>query len=107
MNNLLSSVMLIKGKAKPYAFVEYPKWVTLADGSKIIVENEEEELAATGSDLVVYDGNDENVVLLDSSVNVDGDDVDVESLRSKAVSLGLKPHPRCGIDKLKKMIAEA
>jgi hypothetical protein len=34
----------------PYEYREYPKWVTLADGSGIIVENEAEESAALGTE---------------------------------------------------------
>ncbi|HEF4757109.1 hypothetical protein KTF24_13850 [Burkholderia multivorans] len=34
----------------PYEYREYPKWVTLADGSGIIVENAEEEAAALGKE---------------------------------------------------------
>lgn len=107
MDNLFPRLTFINGKEKPYTFVEYPKWVTLADGSKLIVENEEEERAATGTESFVYDGNDETVVVLADSECVERDDVDIDSLREKALSMGLKPHPRCGIEKLKKMIAEA
>lgn len=32
----------------PYVFKEYPKWVTLADGSKMIVNNAEEEAVLVG-----------------------------------------------------------
>lgn len=32
----------------PYVFREYPKWVTLVDGTKIIVNDAEEEAAAIG-----------------------------------------------------------
>ncbi len=32
-----------------YVFIEYPKWVTLADGTPILVNNAEEEKAAIGT----------------------------------------------------------
>jgi len=67
----------------PYVFVEYPKWVTLADGSQIIVENADEEAAATG-------GDDER-----------------ETLMAQARELGLSPHPRTGVEKLKTLINDA
>ncbi len=33
-------------KFPPYVYREYPKWVTLADGSKVCVANQREELDA-------------------------------------------------------------
>jgi hypothetical protein len=69
----------------PYVFVEYPKHVTLADGSTITVNNADEEAAATAKDEP-----DERVALLE-----------------QAKALGLNPHPRTGADKLREAIAAA
>ncbi len=68
-----------------YVFQEFPKWVTLADGSTILVHNADEEA----------------VLLKPAS------DDDVEALRAEAEALGLKPHHKAGAEKLKQMIAEA
>ncbi|MFU2050963.1 hypothetical protein [Bordetella hinzii] len=68
-----------------YVFQEFPKWVTLADGSTILVHNADEE-----------------AVLQEPT---SGDDV--EALRAEAEALGLKPHHKAGAEKLKQMIAEA
>lgn len=69
----------------PYVFHEYPKWITLADGSGITVQNADEEAAATAKDEP-----DERAALLD-----------------QAKELGLNPHHKSGIDKLREMIAAA
>lgn len=69
--------------AAEYVFREYPKWVTLADGSRIIVNDKDEEEVAVG------------------------DQDDREALMAKAKELGLAPHHKAGIDKLKEMIASA
>lgn len=66
----------------PYTFVEYPKHVTLADGSVIVVNNAEEEAAATG------DQSDERAELM-----------------AQAKELGLNPHHKTGVEKLREMIA--
>ncbi|QDJ44980.1 hypothetical protein [Bordetella hinzii] len=68
-----------------YVFQEFPKWVTLADGSTILVHNADEE-----------------AVLQEPTP-----DDDVEALRAEAEALGLKPHHKAGAEKLKQMIAEA
>ncbi|KCB26050.1 hypothetical protein ACLQ8Z_22955 [Bordetella hinzii] len=68
-----------------YVFQEFPKWVTLADGSTILVHNADEE-----------------AVLQEPA-----SDDDVEALRAEAEALGLKPHHKAGAEKLKQMIAEA
>lgn len=68
-----------------YVFQEFPKWVTLADGSTILVHNADEE-----------------AVLQEPTSNDD-----VEALRAEAEALGLKPHHKSGAEKLKQMIAEA
>ena len=76
----------------PYTYVEYPKWVKLADGSPFLVHSADEEAAAIGEP--------------DES---DGDDEQAqrEALVAEAKALGLMPHPRHGIAKLREMIAQA
>ena len=69
----------------PYVFHEYPKWITLADGSGITVQNADEEAAATAKDEP-----DERSALFDH-----------------AKELGLNPHHKAGVDKLREMIAAA
>lgn len=65
-----------------YVYQPYPRWVTLADGSQIIVKNAEEEKVAIGTE------------------------EDRDDLMAKAKEMGLNPHPRCGVDKLREMIAK-
>lgn len=69
-----------------YIFHEYPKWVTLADGSQIIANSADEEAVLTGP----VESADER-----------------EQLLAEAEALGLKVHHKSGIDKLRQMIAEA
>jgi hypothetical protein len=71
----------------PYVFHEYPKWVTLADGSQMLAESADEE-----------------EILVGASAD---EDADREALMAKAKSLGLNPHHRAGVEKLQSMIAEA
>lgn len=76
----------------PYVFQEFPKWVTLADGSQILVENAEEEAIVT------------------EDKKEDGDpaaDAEREALLAQAKELGLKVHPATGLDKLREKIAAA
>lgn len=47
LNKLLPGELLRK-EDPPYVYQEYPKWVTLADGSQIIVHNADEETAVIG-----------------------------------------------------------
>lgn len=68
-----------------YVFQEYPKWVTLADGSQMLANNADEEQVLVGSPAV-----DER-----------------EALLAEAKALGLNPHHKTGEDKLRAMIAEA
>ena len=74
----------------PYVFHEYPKWVTLADGSGLVVNSREEEDAAVGNEAA--------------------DKTSVDSLRdalmAEAKALGLNPHHKTGIEKLKQIIQE-
>lgn len=69
----------------PYVFQEYPKWVTLADGSQMLANNAEEEQVLVGSPAVG----------------------EREALLAEAKALGLNPHHKTGEDKLRAMIAEA
>lgn len=68
-----------------YVFHEFPKWVTLADGSQMLVQTADEEaiLIAPKAD----DGRD--------------------ALMAEAEALGLKVHHKTGNDKLRQLIAEA
>lgn len=69
----------------PYVFQEFPKWVTLADGSAMLVHNADEEQV-----LIATPGVSER-----------------EQLLEEAKKLGLNPHHKTGEDKLRAMIAEA
>ncbi|ABO54185.1 hypothetical protein UA18_03447 [Burkholderia multivorans] len=75
----------------PYKFREYPKHVTLADGSYVVVNNPEEEAAAIGEE----------------SAGEGGTEALRDALMAEARALGLNPHHRSGIDKLREMIAGA
>jgi hypothetical protein len=68
-----------------YVFKEYPKWVTLADGSTIIANSADEE-----------------AVLTEKNESTDERD----DLLEQARELGLSPHHKTGEDKLRKMIDE-
>jgi hypothetical protein len=68
----------------PYVYVEYPKWVTLADGSQIIVNDAEEEKAAVGVEENPRD-----------------------ALMAEAKALGLNPHHKMGVESLQKLINES
>lgn len=67
-----------------YVFREFPKWVELANGEKILVNNADEEAAAIGPETPAR-----------------------EALFEEARSLGLNPHHRTGEDKLVEMIKQA
>jgi hypothetical protein len=69
-----------------YVYHEFPKWVELANGERIIVHNAAEEAAAIGT--------------------VDETPAR-EALMAEARSLGLNPHHRTGDEKLAQMIKEA
>ena len=68
----------------PYVYHEFPKWVELANGERIIVNNEEEEAAAIGEEVPAR-----------------------EALFVEARALGLNPHHRTGEEKLVEMIKKA
>jgi hypothetical protein len=65
-----------------YVYREFPKWVELANGKKILVHNADEEAAAIGPS-------------------------EAPSLLEEARALGLNPHHRTGDEKLAQMIKEA
>ena len=67
-----------------YTYVEFPKWVELANGEKILVNDADEEAAAIGPETPAR-----------------------EALFEEARSLGLNPHHRTGEEKLVQMIKEA
>lgn len=81
----------------PYTFVEYPKWVKLADGTDLLVHDADEEAAAIGpAEAAPEDGTD------------DGIETDERAaLFAKAKAMGLTPHQRHGVAKLREMIAAA
>lgn len=70
--------------ASEYVYHEYPKWVSLADGSQILVHGAEEEQAAVGKPDNLRD-----------------------ALMAEAQALGLNPHHKTGEEKLRQLIAEA
>lgn len=70
----------------PYTYHEYPKWVKLADGTNLLVNDEQEEFAATSRE--------ESVKEVDER----------ETLLAEAKALGLTPHHRLGVDALRKLI---
>lgn len=92
MNRLVAGEIVdMRNFTPPYEHQEYPKWVKLADGSQIVVNNEEEEQAALGEETSVEAGY-ENLL---------------DALRSEAKALGLNPHHRAGADKIREMIDKA
>jgi len=74
-----------------YNFVEYPKWVTLANGSAVLVHNANEE-----SVLTAPDEQDEDLLGGESTARA--------ALFDEARALGLDPHHRTGEAKLLEMI---
>lgn len=72
----------------PYVFQEFPKWVTLADGSQMLVHNADEEAVL-------------------SAPSVPAPTNERDALLAEAKALGLNPHHKTGEDKLRAMIAEA
>lgn len=68
-----------------YVFHEFPKWVTLADGSQMLVQSADEEAI-----LIAPKADDER-----------------DALMAEAEALGLKVHHKTGNDKLRQLIAEA
>jgi len=72
----------------PYVFHEFPKWVTLADGSQMLVHDADEEAVL-------------------SAPSVPAEPSERDSLLAQAKALGLNPHHKTGEDKLRAMIAEA
>lgn len=71
----------------PYVYNEYPKHITLADGSFIVVHNADEEAAARGDDEGESGEHNERAELL-----------------SQARALGLNPHHKLGAEKLRELI---
>lgn len=69
-----------------YVYHEFPKWVELANGERIIVNNADEEAAAIGPE---------------------AETPAREALIAEARSLGLSPHHRTGEEKLAQMIKDA
>lgn len=78
----------------PYTFSEYPKWITLADGSQVIVHDEDEEASAMGADAA-------------DAQSVREDISERERLFAEARALGLKPHHKMRSERLQEMIDSA
>lgn len=92
MNRLIAGEIVDITKIEaPYVYQEYPKWVTLADGSQIIVQNEDEERAAIGEE----------------ADSAEGGESLRDALMDQAKALGLNPHHRSGADKLRELIDQA
>jgi hypothetical protein len=68
-----------------YVYREFPKWVELANGERILVHNAQEEAAAIGPE----------------------ETPNRTALLEEARSLGLNPHHRTGEERLVQMIKEA
>jgi hypothetical protein len=75
----------------PYKFVEYPKWVDLADGSRIVVHDEDEEAAAVGADA-------------SEAEDVREDVEERQRLFAEAKALGLNPHHKMKSARLRQLI---
>lgn len=91
MNRLIAGeIVNMRDFKAPYEYREYPKWVTLADGSQILVQNENEEFAAVGEQELPAEMQDER-----------------ETLMAEAKALGLNPHHKLGADRLRQMIDKA
>lgn len=73
-----------------YVFQEFPKWVTLADGTQILVHDADEEKAAIGVE----------------EISQPMDNLR-DALMAEAKALGLDPHHRTGVDKLQQLINES
>lgn len=92
MNRLIAGEIVdIRDATVPYVYHEYPKWVTLADGSQLIVNDPDEESAAIGEE---------------ADVQVASENL-LDALRTEAKLLGLNPHHRAGIEKLRELIESA
>ena len=74
-----------------YVYHEYPKWVSLADGTQMLVHSKEEEDAAIGP----------------SDSSNPGFDNLRDALMAEARALGLNPHHKTGADKLQQLINES
>ena len=86
-----------------YVFQEFPKWVTLADGSMLLVNSAEEEAVVIGP-------KDLDVVISPEEPEQEGDapaQADKAALLEQARALGLDPHANTGVEKLKQLISEA
>ncbi|WP_059416166.1 hypothetical protein [Cupriavidus basilensis] len=77
-----------------YVFQEFPKWVTLADGSMLLVNSAEEEAVVIGPKEPKQEG--------DATAQADK-----AALLEQARALGLDPHANTGVEKLKQLISEA
>ena len=98
-----------------YVYREFPKWVELANGEKILVHNAEEEAAAVGPETPSQTSTNQNRPAqtgTDQSglvwTGLDQSEMPArEVLLEEARALGLNPHHRTGDEKLAQMIKEA
>ena len=92
MNRLIAGEIVdVRGVAPVYEHKEYPKWVRLADGSQIVVNDSDEEQAA---------------ICAEASVEAGYGNLR-DALAAEARELGLTFHHRTGADKLREMIESA
>lgn len=92
MNRLIAGeIVNVRAVVPAYEHKEYPKWVRLADGSQIVVNDSDEEQAAIGAEAPVEVG----------YGNLR------DALATEARELGLTFHHRTGADKLREMIDAA
>jgi hypothetical protein len=70
----------------PYEFKEFPKWVDGPDGKQVLVQSAEEEASIAESF---------------------GSESDRDALLQQAKDLGLTPHHKLGVEKLRAMIEAA
>lgn len=92
MNRLIAGEIVdMRAVAPAYEHKEYPKWVRLADGSQIVVNDSDEEQAAIG---------------VEKSVEAGYGNLR-DALAAEARELGLMFHHRTGADKLREMIDAA
>lgn len=87
MNRLIDGkIVNMRDFTAPYEYREYPKWV-----NGVLVQDADEETAALGNESAADAG-------LDNLR---------EALVAEAKALGLNPHHRAGVEKLREMIGQA
>jgi hypothetical protein len=80
-----------------YVYREYPKYVTRADGSQVI--------GADGHAITAHTKEEEDAILAsEAPADASGDR---DSLMAEAQALGLNPHHKTGVEKLRQLIQES